>query len=159
VSKQLPIIVCDSREQTPWSFAADVAITVTRALPAGDYSLDGHEWTVAIERKSLDDFVGSIIHDWIRFRAELRRLASFEHAVIVVEANAGDVLTRQYRSEVHPNSVIGRAMAIHADYGVPFLFWGARPVARLLAERQLLLWHKRLTGNPTCQPIVSAEAT
>lgn len=143
-----PTIVVDTREQLAWSFDPAVAGTVRRALPAGDYSLDGLELVVAVERKSLDDFVGSAIRDWIRFRKELRRLAGYESAVVAVEANVEDVVHHKYNSDAHPNSVLGRAQSILLDYGVPVQFWGPRPAARMMSERFLLLAHKRYAdGN------------
>ncbi len=55
-------IVIDSREQQPYTFACEV---VKAKLDAGDYSVVGFEQRVAVERKSLRDFVGTVIHDLI----------------------------------------------------------------------------------------------
>jgi ERCC4-type nuclease len=44
------VVIADSREQEPYSFEATRITTVRRALPAGDYSLDGLEDRVAVER-------------------------------------------------------------------------------------------------------------
>ena len=38
-----PVIVIDTREQRPYSFAEEVAGSVRKALPAGDYSVEGWE--------------------------------------------------------------------------------------------------------------------
>ena len=43
-------------------------------LDAGDYSVDGYENVVAVERKSLADFVHTVIHDFDRFAVELAKL-------------------------------------------------------------------------------------
>lgn len=145
MAKQLPTFVVDSREQLAWGFEPDVAITVRRALPTGDYSLDGHEWDVAIDRKMLDDFIGSVIQDWQRFRAVCRRLAGFQFGCIAVEATVNDVLERKYKADVHPNAVLGKAHSLWLDFGVPVFWWDNRAVARHMAERFLLLAHKRLT--------------
>lgn len=145
--KLLPTIIIDTREQLPWTFPPEVAATVRRRLPAGDYSLERLEWVVAVERKEINDFVDTVIHDWIRFKKELRRLAGYELACIAVEANVQDILDHAYTSETSPNSVLGRAHAIMADYGVPVMFWGHRPAARLMAERFILLAHKRHGGG------------
>jgi DNA excision repair protein ERCC-4 len=145
--KTLPTIIVDSREQAPWEFSPEVAATVRQALPTGDYSLAGLESTVAIERKSLADFIGSVIHDWARFRRELRRLSAMDVACIIVECNVGDILAKAYTSDVAPLSLIGRAHGILIDYAVPVLFAGPRPVARLHAERLLLLAYKKLNNR------------
>ncbi len=62
-------IVIDSREQEPYTFACEV---VKAKLDAGDYSVAGFEQRVAVERKSLRDFVGTVIHDFDRFARELQ---------------------------------------------------------------------------------------
>ena len=137
-----PVVIVDTREQLPWEFES--LTTVRRALPAGDYSLEGLELQVAVDRKSLDDWVNTVVHDRIRFKKELRRLAGYQMAVIAVEANVADVLAHSYTSETHPHSVLGLAHAVFADYGVPVMWWGSRPECRLMVERFLLLAHKRL---------------
>ena len=139
-----PVVIVDTREQLPLSFS-DAVSTVRRALPAGDYSLEWLELQVAVERKEINDFVNTVIHDKIRFRKELRRLGGYQLACVAVEANVGDVLARRYTSEAHPNSVLGAAHAIFVDFGVPVFWWGSRPECRLMVERYLLLAHKRMT--------------
>ncbi len=62
----VPIVV-DTREQEPYGFDAGRVRVIRRALPAGDYSLEGMESTVAVERKSLPDFVSTVIHSRPRF--------------------------------------------------------------------------------------------
>ena len=51
----------DTREQTPLAFDPERAETVSGTVPVFDYALDGDECEFAIERKSLADFVGSMI--------------------------------------------------------------------------------------------------
>ncbi|RPH47035.1 MAG: hypothetical protein EHM91_06585, partial [Planctomycetota bacterium] len=70
---RVPIVV-DTREQRPYRFDPQFVVVTRRALPAGDYSIAGHETAVAIERKSLGDFVTSVIHERERFERELARL-------------------------------------------------------------------------------------
>jgi ERCC4-type nuclease len=63
-------IVIDTREQTPWSWEPSDAITTVAGLNAGDYALladtepvrgkDRLAVRFAIERKSLEDFLGTI---------------------------------------------------------------------------------------------------
>jgi len=55
-------------------------------LETGDYSLDGHENEVAVERKSLTDLYGTLGGGRQRFEAEVERLAVMSHAAIVIEA-------------------------------------------------------------------------
>ena len=74
-----PCIVIDTRENRPYSFT-DKVETVEKALPAGDYSLQGYETQIAIERKSLDDYVQTVIHAQERFARELSLLRAYPRA-------------------------------------------------------------------------------
>jgi ERCC4-type nuclease len=143
----LAVILVDSREKIPLSFDPAHAVTVRRALVAGDYSLDGHETSVAVERKSLDDFVGSVVRGRERFLAELRRLEGYELACIVVEGSLEDVLAHRYRAGVHPNAVFGAALSIIVDHGIPIYFCGDRQIACAFVEGLLCRYHRKIADS------------
>jgi DNA excision repair protein ERCC-4 len=136
-------IIIDTREQEPYSFDPRLATAVRRALPAGDYSVDGLDVCVAVERKTLDDFVSTVIHSRERFGEELRKLAVYRAACVVVEAGIGDVLQHRYRGDAHPNAVIGSALSIILDYGIPVFFCTNRQVACHFVQAYLLAAHAR----------------
>jgi ERCC4-type nuclease len=136
-------IVIDTREQEGYSFDSRLAATVRRALPAGDYSVAGLEGIVAVERKSLDDFVSTVIHSRARFQKELRKLAGYRAACIVVEAGLLDVLLGRYRGEAHPNAVLGSALSIILDFRVPVFFCSSRQAACQFVQAYLLAAHAR----------------
>ena len=136
-------IIVDTREQEPYLFDPRLAATVRRALPAGDYSVSGLEATVAVERKSLDDFVSTVIHNRARFRKELRKLAEYRAACVVVEAGVLDVLLHRYRGEAHPNAVLGNALSIILDFRVPLFFCSSRQAACQFVQAYLLGAHSR----------------
>lgn len=144
---KIPVLI-DTREQRPWEFDGDLFTTSRVTLTTGDYSLDGHSERIAIERKSLGDFVGTVIQDWTRFRKELYRLAAFDVAAIVVEADLADVFNHKYESEAAPASVIGRVNGIFLDHGIPVYFWGVRGCCNAMVERFLVLAAKKLGGLP-----------
>ena len=50
MDEERPVIVTDTREKKAYIFKG----SVQKALPAGDYSLAGHERRVAIERKKVE---------------------------------------------------------------------------------------------------------
>ena len=95
---ELVTVVVDTREQEPYSFPPRRFVVERRALPAGDYSLAGLEREVAVERKTLEDFVHTVIRDRDRFRKELLKLAEYDRACVVVEAGLDDLLSGAYRS-------------------------------------------------------------
>ena len=97
-------IVVDTREQEPYTFPVDGISTIRRKLDAGDYSLEGFEERVAVERKSLDDFVSTVIRHRRRFHAELRKMRRLDAACVVVEAGFDDVLASRYTSSAHPHA-------------------------------------------------------
>lgn len=91
-------IVVDSREQKPFAFSGLVSdasegresITVDcvrAALPSGDYSLEGYESVIAVERKSPEDLFHSLGQERRRFKREIERLSTMRYAAVVVEAD------------------------------------------------------------------------
>ncbi|MBI4905139.1 MAG: ERCC4 domain-containing protein [Acidobacteria bacterium] len=136
-------IVIDTREQEPYSFDPRLAAATRRALPAGDYSVDGLEGIVAVERKTIDDFVSTVIHSRSRFREELRKLGDYRAACVVVEAGLPDVLQSRFRGRAHPNAVLGNALSIVLDYRVPVFFCGSRQAACHFTQAYLLAAHTR----------------
>ena len=142
-SKGPATIIVDTREQEPYSFDPRLAAALRRALPAGDYSIDGMEGIVAVERKTLDDFVSTVIHSRSRFREELRKLGEYRAACVVVEAGLLDVLQKRYRGEAHPNAVLGSALSIILDFSLPVFFCGSRQAGCHFTQAYLLAAHAR----------------
>ena len=106
-------IVIDTREQTPWAFPAWVKTSVS-GISTGDYALkrdlifipgretaDAH---FAIERKSADDFIGTISSGWHRFCKELKRMErlSFPAKIVVVETDYETFCYRTRNGEIIP---------------------------------------------------------
>ena len=139
--------IVDTREQEPLSFDPECVAVIRRALPAGDYSIEGQEDSVAVERKSLADFVSTVIRGRERFHKELKCLAEYEAACIVVEADLGDIIEGKYTSGAHPNSVLGAAISIIVDFGIPVFFCGDRQLSCRFVEAYLLRFHKRVSRN------------
>ena len=131
------VIVADTREQHPYSFPC---ATNRKALAAGDYSVEGLEDQVAVERKSLPDFVHSVIHEHGRFGREMLLLSSYAAACVVVEADLDAVLRGSRGDDLRgakPESVLGAAMHITLRYGVPIFWCGSRQAARAFTEMYL----------------------
>ena len=119
-------IICDTREQKPYTFPDLDCTTERGTLPVGDYSLPGFEEQVAIERKSLDDLIGCLTRDRGRFERELQRARHYELFAVVVEGSLGDVEEHKYRSQMHPVSAIQSIIAFTVRYGTNFIFAGDR---------------------------------
>lgn len=116
------VVAIDTREQKPWSFGPRAA-TERVGLATGDYSVVGLEDDVAIERKSIADLVGSLTQGRDRFFREMDRLRAFEMKAVIVEGTVRDIQEHRYVSRVSPSAVLGSALTIPTDYGIP-LWWG-----------------------------------
>ena len=130
------IVLIDTREKLPFQFDKDVNIVKTK-LEVGDYSLKGLEHLVAVERKSLDDFVGSIIHNKLRFKHNLIDLSRMDHKAIVVEASLRDVFMHRYKSKTHNQVVFGMVAAITGKWRIPVFFWENHAYAQMMVEKYL----------------------
>ena len=137
-------VVVDTREQMPYAFAdiktdacngyqpLEVRTTV-RCLPAGDYSLEGFENLVAVERKSLNDLYCTLSQGRERFGRKLKRLAEYAFAAVVIEADWPTILgSPPERSRLHPRTIIRSVMAWQQRY--PRIHWWPVP-GRVFAER------------------------
>ena len=142
----IPVLI-DTREQRPFTFDSTKFKVERATIKTGDYSirgLDDHEFV--LERKSLGDFVGTVIGQWIRFRHELNRLSAFDYAAIVVEADVADVMAKRYESEANPLSVIGRAHECFIDHRVPVFFYG-KSCCNMMVERLMMQMAKKLGAS------------
>jgi len=149
--KVRPTIVIDTREQLPYSFNPDSVGTVRRGLDVGDYSLEGFEERVAVERKSLDDYVGSLIRGRARFLREITRMQNVPNRLVVVEGSLADVMGWNYRSGVHPNAVLGGTISLIVDHEIPVIFCSDRQLACGFTEEYLKRVYRKLTHENNTQ--------
>lgn len=147
------VIVVDTRERQPWEWPG----SIRARLHYGDYSVQGFETLVSVERKSLEDFVQTLTRARARFFREVQALARYRFARVVVEASIQDVLAGRYSSGVSPASIIGSAMSIDVDFGVPVVFAGDRQHARLWTEKFLDRCVQRLERRKQAEPVQPTE--
>jgi DNA excision repair protein ERCC-4 len=76
--------VIDTRERHPLDLAP--LRTITATLTTGDYSIQGLESIVAIERKELGDLLSCVGVEHERFEREVQRLLAYPVRCIVVES-------------------------------------------------------------------------
>lgn len=95
-------ITIDTREQRPFHFPPTSAVVVRGTLRTGDYALTG-DAGFAIERKSFDDFLGTISSGWDRFQREVARAREAGFVLpIVVEGWLDDCLWTDDGDKVMP---------------------------------------------------------
>ena len=126
---------------------------VALKLDAGDYTEQSLVGRVALERKNLDDYIGSITVNPGRFRRELLILKTYRYAAIIVEGSLEDVFKRRYfasgpklrapilggtqhRPNVEPATVLETTAKICCDF-IP-VFWGGNRAHSTALALQLL---------------------
>lgn len=146
-----PFILVDSREQQPLNLFANhpnwIAGEKVVSLRTGDYSVEGMQELLTLERKSLPDIVGCTVSNRERFIAECRRMAKFRWKAILIEATLEDIKGgfRYFNiiSDVHPNAVCGTLDAIEANFGIPIIYTSS--VKHLATERAASWLSKHFT--------------
>lgn len=141
-------IVIDTREQTPWTFEG-LGVATTRAkLDAGDYSIEGLEKRVSIERKSIDDWTGTVLRDRTRFYKELELLRAYEFRCVMIETSVRDIANKLYKSQASPDAILGFVAEVAVAQSVPVYLAGSRAEAQMLACKFLLMAGKKLRPHP-----------
>jgi DNA excision repair protein ERCC-4 len=153
VKKVCPFsVVVDTREQAPWHFLnvdpwKIVPLITDKALATGDYSIAGAESRIAIERKSIQDLLGSITAGRDRFEREFERLAKLEHAAVVVEGDWTAVLEALRSTKINADSLCGTVASWSIRYGVYWWFCFSRRHAEIWTLQLLHQWWKQEQGR------------
>jgi ERCC4-type nuclease len=143
-----PVIVVDTREQNPFSFARFsgwFSGIEKRPLELGDYSVAGLEDTCVVERKDLNDLVRSFHMERPVFVSRLRRMSAFPDRLLIITAALSQVKSRYEYSPANPNQITQSLVATLAGLRVPFLCvetheLGEEIVASYLYQIHLYHW-------------------
>lgn len=141
-----PTILVDSREQRPLSFANFqnwVAGERVVALPVADYSIEGMESLVALERKSLEDLIGTLTQNRARFFRMCEKMTAYRWRAILVEATLEDIKTPNATlfSGAHPNGIFGSLDAVETKFDIPVIYTS---MYRQLAEEKAASWLSKI---------------
>lgn len=154
-------VICDTREQSPYTFAGltcDASDgggpltvpTIRETLASGDYSLQGHAG-IAIERKSLPDLYGTIGQGRDRFERELERLNKLDFAAVVIEATWPEVCAEPPpHTKLPPKTVFRSILAWSVRY--PRVHWlpcGPRRLAEVTTFRLLERYVREKVADAT----------
>ena len=116
-----PVVVVDTREQTPLVFSRLESKVAT--LATGDYSFTGGEDHLAIERKSIPVLVACCMgSNRERFFRELHRMRGFAFRRLLIVGTRHEIELGQYRSSIRPRSVLATLSTIEARFDVPVVF-------------------------------------
>lgn len=142
-------IVIDTREQAPLDFSAFPHVTTIRdTLPLGDYGVPGfsgrdadrethrppEKWEFVIERKSLEDLIGSMTAGRDRFTKELLRMTQYDFHALVIEATFADFIAGHYRSAATPKSMHETLNSLQVRTGIQVVWAGTRAGAAAAVE-------------------------
>jgi len=130
--KPLPTILVDTREQLPFAFYGHKQKRCT--LKVGDYSLQGMQLLVVIERKNLADLYGTLTrkHNFVRFLKELDKLKKVKYAFLVLEASPEDIARGFSYSMANGPLVLSKLMRLYCSHGVQIVFGGTRDGAEMV---------------------------
>ena len=124
---ELPLIIVDTREKKPWRFnrTDNCRGTISQKLNVGDYSVQGIESVVTIERKgSVSELYGNLGKGRTRFFAEIERMGDMKYKFVVCEFTFGQLLKQPRFSKMSPNSILGSIISLQLKYNVHFIFAG-----------------------------------
>lgn len=124
-------IIVDTREQIPWEFGHHN--TAKHKLDTGDYSIEGFEDIIAIERKkSVSELATNLSES--RFKDVLERLSKIKHPYMVFEFDIEEVYSFPVGSDIPKklwdklrisgNYIIKRLIEIQLEYNIQVVFCG-----------------------------------
>jgi hypothetical protein len=127
---------------------------LSASLPTADYSLEGWESQVAVERKSLEDLYATLGQHRERFKRAIARLNEYEVGEIVIEATLREVMRPAefrpgWRSRLDPRSVYGTWQSWKQRYrNVHWTFAGSRRLAEYATFRALACFYLHKEKEP-----------
>ena len=147
------IILQDTREQTPLVFNHEYISEVKKQkLLVGDYMAmftDGYIPPISIERKSLQDLVGSLSKGYKRFKKEIIRAKENNiQLIILIEASMTKVLKGIEESYRSGDEILQQLHTIAVRYNIPFYCCNNRDESsRWIIERFLALGREYVANN------------
>ena len=146
-------VIVDTREQLPYTFDSIeiggkrlVVPTDFQTLQSGDYSIRGMENLVTIERKSVNDFYGSITTGRSRLEAEFERMESMQFSAIIVEGRLESVLEPTLHGRRITSQAIRATVASWSiKYQTRWLFVASRTYGELMTFELLEKFYRHET--------------
>jgi ERCC4-type nuclease len=143
------VVIVDTREQKPWLFEHQAK--ANHKLDTGDYSIEGLESILAIERKRNVAEVANNITEK-RFKDVVDRLSKIKHSYILLEFNLEDVMKYPIGSDipkrlwdkirVSPAFIIKHLIDIQVDHNIKIIFCDNSENAEKLALALMKKVHK-----------------
>lgn len=137
-----PVALVDTREQAPFTFVNHqnwIKSERRATLPVADYSVEGMEDILALERKSLQDLVITLTTQRERFFRMCEKLSEYRWRGIIIEGSFEDVKSPYPGgfTNAHPNGITGSLDAIEARWSIPIIYTSRH---KHLAEEKAASW-------------------
>lgn len=152
---ELPRIVIDRREQLEFPFVGYQ--TVPGTLSAGDYSLEGYESRVAVERKNPSDAYACVGAERKRFTRCLERLAGLDRAAIVIECSLSAFAIPPPRTRIDSRMAVGSYISWSCQYRIPVFFCETRAYAERVTVRFLAAYVKYRGAIACPSPVITSS--
>jgi hypothetical protein len=134
-------IIIDTREQQPWNF--NDYTKAHKKLDTGDYSIEGLEHILTIERKkSSSEFATNIVES--RFKDVVMRLSQFKYSFLLLEFDLEDLLIYPEGStvpkrmwdkvKITPSFLIKNILELQLNHNIKVIFCGSASNAEKIAE-------------------------
>lgn len=148
-------IIIDTREQAPFNFrdidqlsryggGTLIIPTKKKCLPTGDYSIEGMESEITIERKEMGDFFNCCGQDRERFEKQLSRLNEMKFGCMMIEADWNTIMRGHRESKMEPESIRGSVVAWQMETFPNVKWWfGGRRFAEVTTFRILDRWWRK----------------
>jgi ERCC4-type nuclease len=147
-------IIVDTREQQPWEFG--LHSTAKRKLDTGDYSIEGLEHILAIERKkSVSEIANNITES--RFKDVLQRLGNIQYKFMLFEFELEDVYNFPVGSDIpkklwdkikiSPKYLLKYLTELQLNYGIHILYCGDASNAEKMAVSIMKRVYEKHGGN------------
>lgn len=120
------VILIDSREPPETAYRFPGYETERVVLKTADYSIKHLTDTVALERKTEDDFISSVIHDRSRFKAMMHRMMAYEERCLLVESTWQRLTEGVYQSRAAPTSIVNTVASWAGRFKTPIMLVGCR---------------------------------
>jgi ERCC4-type nuclease len=134
-------IIIDTREQQPWEFK-NYAVA-NKKLDTGDYSIEGLENILCIERKkSASEFANNIVES--RFKDVVMRLSQLKYSFLLLEFDLEDLLVYPIGStvpkrmwnkiKISPAFLLKNIIELQINHNIIVYFCGDSSNAEKMAE-------------------------
>jgi ERCC4-type nuclease len=147
-------IIVDTREQQPWEFG--LHLTAKQKLETGDYSIQGLENILTIERKkSVSEIANNITES--RFKDFLGRMSKIQYKFMLFEFDLEDVYNFPVGSDIPkklwdkikitPKYLLKHLTEIQLYYGIHIIYCGDASNAEKMAVSIIKRVYEKHGGN------------